>query len=86
MFGKEQNTLLPVAPCAQSNPNPPVCIFYDSVHQVIVHQLEGTNVGGPQIQVDLVLLAHALQVMRVRHPRQLVDDLGVPARLCGQVV
>ena len=55
-----------------------VRVLDDPIHEVVVHQLDVLDVGGAQVQVDLVLLGDALEVVRVGHPGQLVDDLGVP--------
>jgi len=64
---------------------PPVRVLHDALHEVVVHELEGADVGRPQVQVDAEVLAHAPQVVRVRHPGQLVDDVRVPAAAwcCG---
>ena len=62
-------------------PLPPslVRILHNSVHSVVIQELEVGNVDGAQVQVDLVLHGHALEVVRVGHPGELIDDLGVPA-------
>jgi len=46
---------------------------------IAYHELEGADVGRPQVQVDAVLLTHTPQVVGVRHPGELVDDVRIPA-------
>mmetsp|Transcript_35824 Transcript_35824/g.101383 ORF Transcript_35824/g.101383 Transcript_35824/m.101383 type:complete len:291 (-) Transcript_35824:2287-3159(-) len=64
-------------PLRDGRPAVAVGVAHDAVHHAVVHQLVVLDARGAQVEVDVALVTHAVDVLGVAHPCQGVDELVV---------